>query len=815
MKKICITLLTAIVSLAGHAQKFAYGTGTDLWGGSPSEADYKEAKALGFDYIELAPGAYGGGNYDQIVSGSQSTLTKLKNAGVTVWSIHLPYGDYNDISVLDESTRNQTIARLKDYIKALADVFSPEVMVLHPSSEPIPDSEREQRIVNSAASVAELYQTACEAGVTLCVENLPRTCLGNTPEELLRIVEPTPGVKICFDTNHFLKGSTEHFIRTAGHLIGTVHVSDFDYNDEKHWLPKLGKIAWGELMLQLEEAGYDGVFMSESERTLDGKATIQQMKETYDAIFDEYDELKADPAKRLGAYLDGIRKQYFEDSEISDVFPAGDAPGFYPQEAYDAFCATWEAGLKAVGDNLTADEYAALRAEARESIEALVASVNPVANGYYYIVSGHSGFAERNKTMAMYADESALLKWEAWHAELKYLFEIKQLENGLFSIQNCATDRYVNTVAGTSQNVPTTERHITDQIINSLGKMGQFTICNTENSIAYHTMSHLEGEGDGSNIVTWNGAAGSGSSWYFRPVDDETVAELMKDKASAASRLAEFIGEFNALYFSDDAIEDVLAIGTEPGFFNAEDVEAFMTVYNNTIEASRSDITHEDYLDYRLGLEEAFETLKSAANPVVDGYYWLKSGHFGFKEAGKDIACYSDGSMTLKWKAFAEELPFLFHITVQSDGTCSILNMGNEAYVNTVGGYSNPIPMSATQQTSQIVEPFGRYGMVSICNTESAIHYHTAGHSEGAGSEGDVVTWPGVPGSGSSWFLRPVPSETVDRLTGSSSIVEIIPADSASGAVYTISGKRVNAVRGSLPAGIYIIDGQKAVINGR
>lgn len=141
--------------------------------------------------------------------------------------------------------------------------------------------------------------------------------------------------------------------------------------------------------------------------------------------------------------------------------------------------------------------------------------------------------------------------------------------------------------------------------------------------------------------------------------------------------------------------------------------------------------------------------------------------------------------------------------------------MGNEAYVNTVGGYSNPIPMSAMQQTSQIVEPFGRYGMVSIYNTESALHYHTAGHSEGAGSEGDVVTWPGVPGSGSSWFLRPVPSETVDRLTGSSSIVEIIPADSASGAVYTISGKRVNAARGALPAGIYIIDGQKAVINGR
>lgn len=817
MKKLCTSVLAVLIGLTGYAQKFAYGTGTDLWGGSPSEKDYKEAKALGFDYIELAPGAYGGGTYEQIISSSQSTKTKLANAGVSVWSIHLPYGGSNDISVLDENTRLNTIARLKDYIKACAEVFHPKVMVLHPSAEPIPDSEREQRIVNAAASVGELYKTAQEAGVTLCVENLPRTCLGNTPEELLRIVEPTPGVKICFDTNHFLKGSTEHFIRTAGHLIGTVHISDFDYNDEKHWLPTLGKIAWGELMLQLEEAGYDGVFMSESEKTLDGKATIQLMKETYDIIFKEYEELKANPTKRLGAYLEGIRKQYFEDTDIASVFPAGTAPGFYPQNLCDAFIQVYNQGVQAAQENHTAEECAALRTGARDRMAELIASVNPVTDGYYFIVSGHSGFAERDKTMAMYTDASGLLKWQEWKSDLKYLFQITRLDNGLYSIQNIGTDMYINTIAGTSNDVPMSEKHTTDQIITSFNKMGQFFICNTANSLPYHTMRHNEGAGTGSTIVTWNGVAGSGSSWYLRPVDEETVQDLMKDKDSASDRLATFLETLNSIYFNEAPMEEVLPVGTDPGFFSTESYTAFKTVYDNAVEASHKEITTDEYIEQKNLVSHALDVLKASANPVTDGYYWLQSGHTGFTSAGKTVACYSDEDMTLKWKAFEEELPFLFHITALDNGNYSIRNMENKGYVHTVSGTSNNVPLTYTQQTEQVIEPFGLYGMLALYNTKNTLYYHIAGHQEGAGTSGEVVTWNGVAGSGSSWFLRSVPQTTVDKLLGTTNIgsTSANTANISQKGIYTLTGARVSDCIQTLPEGIYIIDGQKQVIHKR
>lgn len=535
MKKNILLLIAVFlaITLTSYAQqKYARGVDTDFWG-SPTLSDYREAKSAGFDYVELDPGVYGHGSLSEIVSGSQATKELLDQAGLKVWSIHLPYGNSYDISVPDDATRNGIVARLKDYIKALAKVFSPSVMVLHPSGEPIPDSEREQRIVNACASVGELQTVADEAGVLLCVENLPRTCLGNTPEELLRIVEPNPGVRVCFDTNHYLKGSTEHFIKTIGHLIGTVHASDYDYTNEKHWLPTYGKVAWGELMVQLEAAGYDGVFMGEAEQLPEGTPTISNLKDSYDKIFTEFELVKADPAKRTELYLDGVKRQYFEDCELTAAFVPGTAPGCYPQAAVDAFSNAYNAARSAVGESHSAEEYAALRQSCYATLEQLKTTVLPMVEGWYFIVSGHKGFADRNKTMAMY-NNSGILSWGPLEEKASFLFKVTKLDNGLFSIQNGQTECYINTVDGTSSQVPVSETHQTDQIITPFGMMGQFSISNTKNSLPYHTAGHSDGAGNGGAIVTWSGVAGSGSSWTFQPVDDETVQRLLANKEEMA-----------------------------------------------------------------------------------------------------------------------------------------------------------------------------------------------------------------------------------------------------------------------------------------
>ena len=54
---------------------------------------------------------------------------------------------------------------------------------------------------------------------------------------IMRIVGDIPDVKVCFDTNHYTKGTTEHFVAIVGSRIGTIHASDFDLVNECHWLP--------------------------------------------------------------------------------------------------------------------------------------------------------------------------------------------------------------------------------------------------------------------------------------------------------------------------------------------------------------------------------------------------------------------------------------------------------------------------------------------------------------------------------------------------------------------------------------------------
>ena len=45
-----------------------------------------------------------------------------------------------------------------------------------------------------------------------------------------------------------------------------MHLSDYDYIDERHWLPGEGKINWKELISGLESVNYNGPLMYEINR---------------------------------------------------------------------------------------------------------------------------------------------------------------------------------------------------------------------------------------------------------------------------------------------------------------------------------------------------------------------------------------------------------------------------------------------------------------------------------------------------------------------------------------------------------------------
>ncbi|MBO4366146.1 MAG: sugar phosphate isomerase/epimerase [Clostridia bacterium] len=179
--------------------------------------------------------------------------------GVPVRSFHLPFYpfEHNNLASPDAAVRKETVAFHAEYLRKISDAGI-RYAVVHPSGEPNPPEVHQDMLNACAESLFQLAETAKSFAVTLCVENLPRTCIGRDSSEIRFLTDSHPDLRVCFDVNHLLTESHKAFVRAVGEKIASVHLSDYDFVDEKHWLPGEGSIRWDELIDLLLEAGYAG-----------------------------------------------------------------------------------------------------------------------------------------------------------------------------------------------------------------------------------------------------------------------------------------------------------------------------------------------------------------------------------------------------------------------------------------------------------------------------------------------------------------------------------------------------------------------------
>ncbi len=190
-----------------------------------------------------------------------------QQAGVELWSIHLPFSRTLDISNTKDEFRSITMYTNRTLIEA-AGKAGIKVAVLHPSSEPIDDEARPERLRRSRESIIQLREACEAAGMKLAVENLPRTCLCNRASEMIELLRGT-GAGVVFDTNHSLIDENVSFLSQlidAGLEIITLHISDYDFIDERHRLPGDGLNNWTGILAQLERCHYSGPLMYEVPR---------------------------------------------------------------------------------------------------------------------------------------------------------------------------------------------------------------------------------------------------------------------------------------------------------------------------------------------------------------------------------------------------------------------------------------------------------------------------------------------------------------------------------------------------------------------
>lgn len=230
---------------------------------------------------------------EEIETWATATEERAHKAGVRIWSVHLPFGGPFDISQTNDTLRQKAVELNLNEMILSAKTVSPAKFVIHPSTEPISDEERAARIEASKKSLRELAVKAKELNIVLLVENLPRTCLGNTSTELLDIINGIDNTAICFDVNHLLIEPQVTFVQNTKGKIQTTHMSDYDRENERHWLPGEGVIDWNELLGALVESGYEGPFIYEASKGKEPNiVSIQTLGDRWKKLKQDYATVK-------------------------------------------------------------------------------------------------------------------------------------------------------------------------------------------------------------------------------------------------------------------------------------------------------------------------------------------------------------------------------------------------------------------------------------------------------------------------------------------------------------------------------------------
>ncbi|MBR2375380.1 MAG: sugar phosphate isomerase/epimerase [Clostridia bacterium] len=236
-----------------------YELGLSSCGKELNEQLFSEYQRNGITKMEISERYYENFDYKEVARLAQKY-------GVELWSLHFPFYPEGtlDISATDATVRNYTLETYKELILQ-GSAIGIKIFILHPSCGPFDQNERENKLLNAEQSLRILAEFADQYGAVIAVEDMCRVSLGNTSKEILRLISVDDRLKVCFDSNHLLQEEGDSFILAVGDRLITTHISDYDFVNERHWLPGEGKIDWKKILSALEKVGYTGPWLYEVE----------------------------------------------------------------------------------------------------------------------------------------------------------------------------------------------------------------------------------------------------------------------------------------------------------------------------------------------------------------------------------------------------------------------------------------------------------------------------------------------------------------------------------------------------------------------
>jgi hexosaminidase len=239
----------------------------------------QDTKSAGVDYLEVSLSSFLDKNRkfkftdEEMMEKVIVAKKAADDAGVKIWSIHMPFSKDIDLSLTDESERRNVVAlhtKILNYCK----ILKPEVILFHPSYF-LGLNEREQRKKQLIKSAVELNKQVKAIKAIMVIENMlgyelnvgadRERPLCRTVEEVSEIMSRLPAnIYAAVDMNHIKY--PERLIRALGKRLKSVHIADGTGKKENHFFPCSGEGEnnWVEILSALNEVGYDGPFMYES-----------------------------------------------------------------------------------------------------------------------------------------------------------------------------------------------------------------------------------------------------------------------------------------------------------------------------------------------------------------------------------------------------------------------------------------------------------------------------------------------------------------------------------------------------------------------
>lgn len=174
--------------------------------------------------------------------------------GMSIDSLHAPYGPKHDISYFDSEARMASVCRIA-LAMASAVELGAKTVILHLQSWPT--DARLQDADSLLRSLEALVETAENMQIRLAAENLPGEVANLFLHRALAEFK-SDNFGFCYDSSHDQLGPGRPYevLEKFADRLFAVHLSDNDGLEDRHWIPFTGVVDWERVCFILHEARY-------------------------------------------------------------------------------------------------------------------------------------------------------------------------------------------------------------------------------------------------------------------------------------------------------------------------------------------------------------------------------------------------------------------------------------------------------------------------------------------------------------------------------------------------------------------------------